>query len=226
VKMWLCLPCEVLTMNIDILLKEAEALRRDCYFLKATGNGEPVGLWFESDDDYEEVSGLRRWLTLRADALPNAKAPPTVYFSIYTGDNLSGCLNLTDGWPPARGTLLYAHPASVIPPIDAIFSLGSKLVSTWLKQLGWKRKDRPGRNFPGWNLIEEYQDIWMRQHPVFHDAQDIYAITGGWHMPTQWHDWHRLTKSKLLVTTVRDSEPWVEAFQMPNGSYKVIQRST
>jgi len=54
----------------------------------------------------------------------------------------------------------------------------------------------------------------------------IYAFTGGWHLPGQDDDWHDLIPAKLLLTTVRDSEPWVEVFQMPEGDYKVIQRIT
>ncbi len=66
----------------------------------------------------------------------------------------------------------------------------------------------------------------FRSIPYLKNDPEIFAATGGWHIPGQESDWHELTKAKLLITTIRDSEPWVEAFQMPDGDYKVFQRIT
>ncbi len=39
-------------------------------------------------------------------------------------------------------------------------------------------------------------------------------------------DWHDLLDEKLILLTVRDSEPWVEAWLTGTGQFKVIQRIT
>jgi hypothetical protein len=75
-------------------------------------------------------------------------------------------------------------------------------------------------------VVCPYQEIWFSEHPIFKNDPDVYAFTGGWHLPGQDSDWHDLIPAKLLLTTVRDSEPWVEVFQMPDGDYEVIQRIT
>jgi hypothetical protein len=56
--------------------------------------------------------------------------------------------------------------------------------------------------------------------------KDAYATLGGWHMGWPDDDWHDLLDAKLLVHTYMDSEPWVEAWQLPFGAMKVIQRIT
>jgi hypothetical protein len=213
-------------MTVDKLIAEGRRIQRDCNFLKPTGTGDPVAMWFEVDADDESITDWRRWMTVRADALPNAKAPKSVYFSLYTKGCEQGLLDFVDGWPPRNGIALYAHPASVIPPIDAVFALGSEEVGAWLAANGWDRSERYNSNFPDSVPIGAYKEIWFSEHPVFKNDPEVYAMTGGWHLPGQDNDWHELVSAKLLVTTVRNSEPWVEAFQMPDGDYKVFQRIT
>jgi len=213
-------------MTLDYLIAEGRRLQRDCIFLKPQGPGEPVARWLEPDPDDESITGFKRWLTLRADALPNPKAPSTVFFSVYTKGNGEGVVDFVDGWPPVQAIPLFAHPASVLAPADALFAFGSDKVGEWLAAINWPRTERPTSNFPDWELLSRYDAIWQAEHPVFHDDPAVYSITGGWHMPTQWNDWHELADAKLLVTTVRDAEPWVEVFQLPDGDIKVIERCT
>jgi hypothetical protein len=213
-------------MTLEDLINEGRRLERPCNLLKDHPNGDQVALWYPADSDDESVTGFRRWITVRADALPNAKAPPEVFFSVYTTENLSGRLDFVDGWPPRDGTPLFAHPTSIRPPIDAIFAFGSDKIATWLAELKWERTRRPESYFPEWDVVKEYERLWLSEHPVFNNAPDVYAIAGGWHMPTAWNDWHELAAAKLLLTTVKDSEPWIEAFQLADGDYKVIQRVT
>lgn len=213
-------------MKAEQLIAEGRKLQRDCNFLKPAGKGEPVAMWFESDPDDESITDWRRWMTLRADALPNPKSPPTVFFSLYTKGSEFGLLDFVDGWPPRNGIPLYAHPTSVLPPIDAVFALGSEDVGMWLTANRWERSTRYNSNFPDATLVRQYEEVWRTEHPVFKDDPEVYAATGGWHLPGQDNDWHDLLAAKLLVTTLRDSEPWVEAFQLPDGDFKVIQRIT
>jgi hypothetical protein len=39
-------------------------------------------------------------------------------------------------------------------------------------------------------------------------------------------DWHDLLDERLMVFTIRDSEPWVEAWRTRAGQFSVIQRIT
>ena len=213
-------------MTAQQLIAEGRTIQRKCNFLKPTGVGEPVAIWFECDSDDESITQWRRWMTVRADALPDAKAPATVYFSLYTSGLEKGLLDFVDSWPPRNGTPLYAHPASVLPPLDAVFALGSEEVGKWLAAHNWPRTERYDSNFGDSEVVGPYQEIWFSEHPIFKNDSDVYAFTGGWHLPGQDSDWHDLIPAKLLLTTVRDSEPWVEVFQTPDGDYKVMQRIT
>ena len=213
-------------MTFDRLIAEGRKLQRDCNFLKPSGTDEPVAMWFESDPDDESITEWRRWMTVRADALPNSKAPNSVYFSLYTNGCERGLLDFVDGWPPRDGIPLCAHPVSVLPPIDAVFALGSEEIGTWLATNDWERNERYDSNFRDATLVRQYQEVWFSEHPVFKNDPEVYAITGGWHLPGADSDWHDLVPAKLLVTTIRDNEPWVEAFELSDGDYKVIQRIT
>ena len=208
------------------LIEEGRILQRPCNLLKPTGSGEHVALWFEPDPDDESITDWRRWMTLRADAIPNTKAPLSVYFSLYTKGLGRGVIDFVDGWPPRNGTPLYGHPVSVLPPIEVVFALGSAEIGEWLAANRWRRDQRYDGNFPDNDVVDQYRQIWFSEHPVFRNDPEIYAFTGGWHLPGQDSDWHDLIPAKLLLTTVRDSEPWVEIFQMPDGSYEVFQRIT
>jgi hypothetical protein len=213
-------------MTAKQLIAEGRAIQRKCNLLMPSGDGEPVAIWFELDSDDENITEWRRWMTVRADALPDAKAPATVFFSLYTSGLEKGLLDFVDGWPPWNGTPLYAHPTSVLPPLDAVFALGSEEVGKWLAAHHWPRTQRYDRNFGDPQVVGPYQEIWFVEHPILKNDADVYAFTGGWHLPGQDDDWHDLISAKLLLTTVRDSEPWVEVFQMPDKEYKVLQRIT
>ena len=51
-------------------------------------------------------------------------------------------------------------------------------------------------------------------------------LLGGWHFPMADDDWHELIDEQLIAFTIRDSEPWVEAWRMRAGQFRVIQRIT
>lgn len=213
-------------MTIEKLIAEGRKLQRNCNFLKPTGSGEPVAMWFESDPDDESITDWRRWMTIRSDAVPQAHPRAIFYFSLYTKGLEVGLVDFVDGWPPRDGIPLYAQPAEVLPPIDVVFALGSEEVGAWLAANGWLRNDRYNSNFGEASLVRQYEQTWISEHPIFKTDPEVYAMTGGWHLPGQDNDWHDLVPAKLLVTTLRDSEPWVEVFQMPYGDFKVCQRIT
>jgi hypothetical protein len=211
-------------MTAEQLIDEGRKLQRPTHLLKPTRAGEPVAVWFEADPDDESVTGWRRWMTVRADAIPNSRAPESVFFSLYTNGVNKGLIDFVEAWPPTNGIQLYAHPVSILPPIEAVFAHGSAEIGSWLAAHGWKRNERYNSNFPDAGLVHAYEKIWFAEHPIYKNHSEIYATTGGWHFPGQDSDWHDLISAKLILTTFRDSEPWVEVFQLSNGDYKVIQR--
>lgn len=213
-------------MTAEQLIAEGRAIQRKCNLLKPTGVGEPVAMWFEPDSDDESITQWHRWMTVRANALPDSKAPDTVFFSLYTSGLDKGLIDFVDGWPPRNGTPLYAHPASVLPPLDAVFALGSEEVGKWLAAHDWARSEQYNSNFGDAEIVAPYEQLWFAEHPILNNDPEVYAFTGGWHLPGQDSDWHELITAKLILTTVRDSEPWVEVFQLPDGEYKVAQRIT
>jgi hypothetical protein len=73
--------------------------------------------------------------------------------------------------------------------------------------------------------VSEYDRIYTREFPLYFES-DIHAVLGGWHWPGQDDDWHDLIDEQLMVLTVRDSEPWVEAWRTRTSQFKVIQRIT
>jgi hypothetical protein len=213
-------------MTIEKLIAEGRRLQRNCNFLKPTGVGEPVAMWFEPDPDDESITDWHRWMTVSSDAIPQDAPQRAFYFSLYTSGGQRGLLDFVDGWPPRDGIRLYAHPAEVLPPIDAVFALGSDEVGAWLAANNWSRNERYNSNFGNDEIARQYEQLWFSEHPIFKNDPEIYAVTGGWHLPGQDDDWHDLVPAQLLVTTIRDSEPWVEAFLLPHGDFKVCQRIT
>ena len=73
--------------------------------------------------------------------------------------------------------------------------------------------------------MESYERLWQKECPMYRES-DIYAMLGGWHFPMPDDDWHDLVDEQLMVFTLRDSEPWVEAWRTQTGDFTVIQRIT
>ena len=136
-----------------------------------------------------------------------------------------GAVEVVASWPHRAGTALYAQPASVLPPVDAVFARGSAAVGTWIGEHGWSRADRYNSTFGGRAVVEPYERLWFREYPIY-GSPDIYAVLGGWHFPCADDDWHALIDETLMVVTLRDCEPWVEAWRTRAGGFKVIQRIT
>src|SRR5436190_2078422 len=96
----------------------------------------------------------------------------------------AGRVEITPTLPKGGGTKLYAHPASVLPPIDAVFARGSDAVEAWIRSHGWERFDRYNNNFKDKAIVDVYDDIHRQEYPLYFDS-DIYAMLGGWHGPGQ-----------------------------------------
>lgn len=197
-------------MTSEELISEGRKLERPCVFLRPTGMGPVAAVWYEPDEDEIESSGRRCWITVDTRCIPGLPASVAGYVSVFTDEITceGGEVEVVPSWPRRAGTKLYAHPASVLPPIDAVFARGSEAISDWLGSHGWNRTERYNDNFGDRAVVEPYELLWNRELPIFFRS-DIYAILGGWHFPCADDDWHALIDEQLMVFTIRDSEPWV-----------------
>jgi hypothetical protein len=214
-------------MTSDQLISEGRKLERPCVFLRPTGTGPVAAVWYERDEGEIASTGCRCWLTVDARHIPGL--PPSVagYINVFTDEATyrGGRVEVTSSWPKREGTRLCAHPASVLPPIDAVFARGSEAVGDWIALHGWSRGERYNDNFKGRAIVEPYERTWAREFPIYLDS-DIYAVLGGWHFPCADDDWHDLIDEQLMVFTLRGAEPWVEAWRTKTDQFDVIQRIT
>ena len=213
-------------MTSEQLIAEGRKLQRPCVFLRPQGTGTVAAIWHERDGDDTETTD-HCWLTVDSRHVPGLPSSVSGYLSIFTDDEKcqGGHVEILSSWPERGGTQLYAHLASVLPPIDAVFARGSDAVGDWIRSHGWDRTDRYNDNFKDAAIVREYERIWTREFPLYSQS-DVYAVLGGWHWPCADDDWHDLIDEQLITLTVRDSEPWVEAWRTRSGQLKVIQRIT
>jgi hypothetical protein len=214
-------------MTAEQLIEEGRKLQRPCAFLRPAVSGEVAAIWHEPDDEEIDETGHRCWLTIDSRFVPGLSQSISGFISVFTNEDdcQTGRVEIETSWPKRKGTKLYAHSVSVIPPLDAVFSRGSDAVGEWLKANDWPRDERYNNNFKDKEITKAYEGIWFKEYPLYFEANN-YAMLGGWHWPGPDNDWHSLIDEQLMVLTIRDSEPWVEAWRMKNGEFKVIQRIT
>jgi hypothetical protein len=71
------------------------------------------------------------------------------YMNVLTDETKceGGRVQFVSSWPRRAGTRLYAHAASVLPPLDAVFARGSEAIGQWIASHGWNRRERYNDNF-------------------------------------------------------------------------------
>jgi hypothetical protein len=214
-------------MTPEQLIAEGRKLQRPCIFLQPHGTGPVTAIWHERDDDEIEFSGHHCWLTVDASQIPGLPPSVTGYISIFSNEESceGGRVEITPAWPKRPGIQLYAHPASVLPPIDAVLVRGGDSVGQWLQEIGWQRDWLYNGNFKDKQVAGAYQKVFTNEYPIYFES-DVYAMLGGWHLEFPDPDWRELIDEHLMVMTFRDSEPWVEAWRTKAGQFKVIQRIT
>lgn len=214
-------------MTPELLISEGRRLQRPSIFLRAQGPGPIAARWYEPDWTEIDAKKERCWLTVDASQIPSLPSSVTGYISLFTDEEHleSGRIEVSDSWPNHPGTELYAQPHSVLPPVEAVFACGSDVVGEWIRRFGWERDIRYNDNFGDSDIVACYDQVRMKEFPIYFES-DVYAILGGWHCPMADEDWHDLIHSTLMILTLRDSEPWVEAWFTHDGDFKVIQRIT
>ncbi len=214
-------------VTTEQLIEEGRRLQRPCFFLRPRGDGPVAGIWYESNEHEIESTGHRCWLCVDARRVPGLPSSISGYISIFTNEETceGGRIEISSSWPDRPGLNLYAHTAAVLPPIDAVFALGSEVVGEWIDAYGWDRAERYNDNFGGADIVRGYERVWRNECPVYFKS-DIYAVLGGWHFPMADDDWHELLSEQLMVSTIHDSEPWVEAWRTQSDKFRIIQRIT
>jgi hypothetical protein len=214
---------ELTKMTAEELIQEGRRLQRRTILLEPEGSGERAAIWYGRSED-EPSGGHRCWLSVDARFVPSFEGQG--WLSILTNDELceGGRVEVSTSPHNSKGVALFPREISVLPPIDAVIARGSLAVDQWLNENNWRRDWRYNSNFRDRAIVEEYETIQQEENPLY--WKDAYATLGGWHMGWPDDDWHDLLDAKLLVLTYKDSEPWVEAWQMSSGEFKVIQRIT
>ena len=214
-------------MNPDQLLFEGRRLARPGALLRPVGDGPVTGVWYERDDEQVETTGYRWWITVDAQRIPGLSPIVNGFISVLSDERRcqGGKVLVSRTWPDRPGTKLYSHAVSVLPPIEGVFAKGSDEVGAWLLANDWPRDERYNDNFPDRVTGQAYETRWFGEYPLYQSG-DAYAILGGWHFPNADDDWYDLMDEQLMVLTLRDSEPWIEAWHRCDGSFHVVRRVT
>lgn len=212
-------------MTSEELFREGERLAKPCVRLEESG-ADYCAVWGGMGVVPLRDARFRHWISVDSRALPAGHALAGC-FSVYANqeDAASG-LVLVDRQATLPltpdGQKLYCHSGLSLPPIEGIFREGSESVQAWLKANQWRPEWGYNSNFRDRLPVEAY-----RQR--YHDQLDFkgtaaVALLGGWHFPWWNEDWAELSPARLLVWTLRKSQPWIEAWD-DRGRLRVIQRT-
>ncbi len=173
-------------------IAQATQLARPSVLLKRSGPASArAGVWGGPGVVPAPAGPFRHWLSIDCRFLPAGHGPSGGVLSVYTNeeDGESGHA----GHDPAAslefggGTALYAHPATSLPPPDALPAGGDA----------------------------KYTRLWQDNCPLY--TGEAAAVLGGWHFPWPDGDWEELRERQLLILTIDESEPWVEVWAEPIG---------
>jgi hypothetical protein len=120
------------------------------------------------------------------------------------------------------GTPLYATEDSSFPPFDAVCLYGSREVEAWLRSHGLQRHQYAEAS--ALPVARAYAAEWPSRHPFYKGSID--AIVGGWHMMWPEDDFYLPLEMRLLLTTIRDAEPFLEIWVSSAGNLSVKSRIT
>jgi hypothetical protein len=224
--------CKLCGMTPEGLIAEGRRLQRRTILLSPTASGVRAAIWYPRDPDYDpDDDEPLCWLSVEAKFIPSFDRQG--WLSIFTDDSMEsdggGRVEVSASPYKADGVSLFAEEITVLPPLDAVLARASPAVDAWLKENDWGHHRDRNRKFEKHPFVEAYEAIMVRENQLYakrSDHSNVYATLGGWHTSWPEGDWHDLLDAKLLVHTYEEAEPWIEAWQMPTGEFKVIQRIT
>lgn len=195
----------VSVMDLEQFVDEANRLARKATILKCEGSGNPVGYWHgeQGDEPWISVFDDGRWVSVYLEGISKG-------YTVRTQE------------PVKSSRPLYAETMASLPPVDAVFLLGSSQIESYLNRHRWEREYGFNNNFPD-SIPFEYERLYQKNCPIF--LQGIAAVCGGWHFPWPDGDFEKLIDARLVVWTLLESEPWIEVFE-EDGCFTVKQRIT
>lgn len=217
------------TLSPEDLLAEGRALARQCVLLSTTPDRENpsrevAGYWRGAPVAAPPRGRFVHWLSVDARRLPSGSRTGWVSMFTNEADPRGGVVvpGPAPRRPPRDGTPLYGRVAESLPPLEAVFQLGSARVGQWLEQNGWRRDCPYNDNFAGRATAQSYLRAWMASCALY--MRDVHAVLGGWHMLWPDDDGYDPAR-RLALWTIAESEPWVEAFE-DDASFLVVERIT
>ena len=213
-------------MTGEELIAEGRQLQRPSWFLRPEPLGEVAAIWHDCNEDEIESTGHHCWITIDARFVPGLPSSTIKFLRVLTNEDdcEGGKIEVSAENNRREGIKLYAHPANVIPPLDAVMLKGSDAVGQWLAAHKWQRDWGYNGNFQD-EAAKAYNRVWFAEHPMYRES-DIFAILGGWHFQFPDSDWMNQLEDQHVILTLRDSEPWVEGWLTRNRDFKVFQRIT
>jgi hypothetical protein len=209
-------------MTLDELIAEGESLVRPCFLLTGAPSGRLGGFWGgERQDKHNAVppaavalESLRHIITIDQTLLGELNLPSAAPLSVFEIKLVDGNERYSVERNPlplfekisCTGDPLYAVPAESFPPIEAVCLYGSARIGEWLRDLDLARHQYDCIfRLP---VVQDYMDADTRLAPFYSGKAD--AIVGGWHMMWPEDDFFMPLEMRLVLTTIRDAEPYYE----------------
>jgi hypothetical protein len=120
------------------------------------------------------------------------------------------------------GEPLSATPGTSFPPFEALCLYGDESVEAWVRSLGLERHQYDLA--AGEPAAADYIDHYLGRSPFHAGAAD--AILGGWHVRWPDDDFYIPLEMRLMLVTLRDAEPFWEAWCSVGGNFSTRQRIT
>jgi hypothetical protein len=227
-------------MTLKDLIEEGESLVRPCFLLTGAPSARLGGFWGGERRDKPNalppeataLRSLRHIITIDKTLLTDLSLSSTAPLSLFVAKHIDGNESYRIERAPlphfeeisCTGEPLYAVRAESFPPIEAVCLYGGPRVAEWLRDLGLARHQYSSTfHLP---IVEQYMDEFTRRAPLYSGKAD--AIVGGWHMTWPEDDFFMPLEMRLVLTTIRDSEPFFEIWVTDGAvsNYSVKSRIT
>jgi hypothetical protein len=227
-------------MKLDDLIAEGESLIRPCFLLTRTPPARLGGFWGGERRDKPNalppeataLKSLRHIITIDEALLAELRLPSAAPLSLFEAKHVDGNESYRVERAPSppfeeiscTGEPLYAVPADSFPPIEAVCLYGSARIREWLRKLGLARHQYSDVFCSP--IARQYMDEFTRRAPLYSGKAD--AIVGGWHVIWPEDDFFMPLEMRLVLTTIRDSEPFFEIWVTDGhiNNYSVRSRIT
>jgi len=216
------------------LIAEGNRLCRPCLDLVSSKpDCQHVAIWGGDGVLKPGPGPWQHWITLDCDWLNRNGFPLRGIMSVYThADDMDKGLVIHNEaeklpLPKANEEPLFGCDALSFPPIEAVFRFAGPPILDWLNEIGYRKNSEVLRyRFPD-VAAEYYESEYQQRDPLYiiDNGNTIAARVGGWHYVFD-DDWEELNSKRLILTTYRDSEPWIEVYLSKSGEFEVKQRIT